>query len=373
MKLNRHCRGWVVATLACLALSPAWAQIRIGQTAGFTGPVAAGVKETTEGARLYLDSVNKNGGINGQAIELVSLDDKFEPPLAAENARKLIDDGVLALFLTRGTPHNQAIIPLVTAAHVPLIAPSTGSMVLHQPVQPWVFNVRASYQREAERAVRHLSLIGMSRIGLVHVNDSFGEDGAKGAMTGFKAVGREPAVDEKFDREKPDLAPVIAKLVKADVQAVIVVGSGTVVADALGKLRAAGSRAQLVTLSNNASQGFIKTLGDNARGTIITQVFPYERSINNGMVKEAMGLVAAQGKGAELTPAMLEGFAGAKVLVEALKRASPNITRERIKSALESFKRYDLGGLEVSFSTTDHSGLDYSDLSIVGEDGHFRR
>ena len=66
--------------IACLAFGgTAQAQLLIGQTAGFTGPVASGVKETTEGAKLYIDSVNAKGGVNGQKIELVSLDDKFDP------------------------------------------------------------------------------------------------------------------------------------------------------------------------------------------------------------------------------------------------------------------------------------------------------
>ncbi|MFZ2987245.1 ABC transporter substrate-binding protein [Ideonella sp.] len=364
---------WAMALISLVcAAAPALAQIRIGQTAGFTGQVAAGVKETTDGAKLYLDAINKSGGINGQTIELISLDDKFDPALAASNAKKLIDDGVLALFLTRGTPHTQAILPLLSAARIPLIAPSTGSMVLHQPVQPWVFNVRSSYQREAERAVRHLSLIGTTRIGLIHADDAFGADGAAGAMKGFEAVGRQPVAQDTFDRSKPELAPLVAKLIKADAQAVLIIGSGSVVAEAIAKLRSAGSRAQIVTLSNNASNGFIKSLGDNARGTIVTQVFPYERSLSNPMVKEATAMLAATGKG-ELSPAMLEGFAGAKVLVEGLRRAGPSLSREKLKTALETFRRVDIGGLEVTFTPTDHSGVDYADLSIVGEDGRFKR
>lgn len=350
----------------------ALAQIRIGQTAGFTGAVAAGVKETTDGAKLYLASVNEAGGVNGQPVELISLDDKFEPALAAENAKKLIDQGVTALFLTRGTPHAQAILPLLTPAKVALVAPSTGAMVLHQPVHPWVFNVRASYQREAERAIRHLSLLGIERIALVQVDDSFGADGATGALKGFEAVGRKPVAHEKFARDKPDLAPVVANVVKANAQAVMFIGSGAMVADGVKQLRAAGSRAQAVTLSNNASAGFIKSLGDHARGMVVTQVFPYERSMANLMVKEARDLLAAKG-GGELTPAMLEGYAAAKVLVEGLKRAGKNPTRDGLRTALESFRKVDIGGLEVSFSATDHSGLDYADLAIVGEDGKFRR
>jgi branched-chain amino acid transport system substrate-binding protein len=363
---------WVAAASCALACGAASAQIRIGQTAGFTGAVSAGVKEVTDGAKLYLDAVNKAGGVAGQQIELVSLDDKFEPPLAAENARKLIDQGAVALFLTRGTPHTQAVVPLLAQHHVPLIGPSTGAMALHQPVNPWVFNVRATYQREAERAVRHLSLIGMDRIALVQVDDSFGADAATGALAGFTAVGKQPVVHEKFDRNKPDMAPIIPKVMKSDAQAVVFIGSGNMVADGVKQLRQAGSKAQVVTLSNNASAGFVKSLGDYARGTVVSQVFPYERSLSVNIVKEAIDLAHERGVG-EVTPAMLEGYAAAKVLVEGLKRASPGVTREKLKTALESFKRVDIGGLEVSYSPTDHSGLDYADLSIVGEDGKFKR
>src|SRR3990167_1700146 len=86
---------------------PALAQIKIGQTVGVTGAVAATVKESSFGAQLYIDSIN---------------------------AKELIETkGVLALFMTRGTPHTEGIIPLLDQHGVPLLAPSTGAMVLHQP------------------------------------------------------------------------------------------------------------------------------------------------------------------------------------------------------------------------------------------------
>jgi ABC-type branched-subunit amino acid transport system substrate-binding protein len=70
---------------------------------------------------------------------------------------------------------------------------------------------------------------------------------------------------------------------------------------------------------------------------------------------------------------MLEGFAGAKVLVEALRRAGPNPTRAKLQAALEGLKNFDLGGLEVSYAADDHTGLDFADLSIIGQDGKFKR
>jgi len=363
-----------LGVLALLATPSLWAQITIGQTAGFTGTVAAGVKETSEGAKLYLDAVNAAGGVHGQTIELVSMDDQFVPKVAAANAKVLITEkNVLALFLTRGTPHAEAMMPLLAEHKVPLVAPSTGAMVLHEPVNRYVFNVRATYQREAERAVRHLSLVGFERIAVLQVDDSFGADAAQGAMRGFSGVDKKPLLIAKFDRAKPDFTEIAPQVAKAEAQAVLFLGSGAAVADGTKALRAAGSRAQVVTLSNNASGGFIKQLGEHARGTIVTQIFPYERSLAAPIVKEASDLAKARGGTGEVSPAMLEGFAGAKVLVEGLRRAGPGPTRAKLTLALEGLRKFDIGGLEVTYGPTDHTGLDYADLSIIGSDGKFRR
>jgi len=363
------CAAFAFATLTHLG----HAQILVGQTAGFSGPVSAGVQETTAGAMLYIDAINAKGGIRGRKIELVSLDDKFDPKLAGENARQLIEDRqVLAMFLTRGTPHTQAIVPFLNKYGVPLIGPSTGAMVLHQPVQTHVFNVRATYQREVEKAIGHLTSTGFTRIGLVYADDSFGADGVEGAQKGFAAGKLSATFLEKFDRSKPDFAPIAAKVLQANAQAIIMVASGQAVVDAVTAFRAAGSTAQIVTLSNNASSGFIKSLGDHAPGMIVTQVFPYERSAGYALVTQAQELSKAKGLG-DISPAMLEGFAAAKVLVEALRKAGAKPTRSSIQAALEGMRKFDIGGLEISYSATDHTGLDFTDLSIISANGKFKR
>ena len=366
-------RRSLVAGGFLFGLASAQAQLLIGQTSGFTGPAASGVKENTIGAKLYFDAVNAGGGVNGQQIELISLDDKFEPALAVENAKQLITGkNVIALFLNRGTAHTEALLPLLNEYKVALVAPSSGAMLLHKPVKPYVFNVRASYQREAERAVRHMKQIGMTRIAVLHVDDNFGLDGLAGAMTGFAAAGVSPVVDAKFDRNTPDFSAVAPEIAKRDAQAVLVIGSTQAVAAATRAIRTAGSKAQIVTLSNNASDGFVKQMGEYARGTIVTQVFPYERSVSALIVKEAQKLAKAKGMEG-VSPAMMEGFAGAKVLVEALRRAGPKPTRAGLISALNGIRKYDLGGMEISYSPDDHSGLDFADLSIIDEGGKLRR
>jgi branched-chain amino acid transport system substrate-binding protein len=365
-----------IAALALLCCGAALAQIRIGQTSALTGPASAAVNEINVGAKLYLNAINAEGGIGGQPIELISLDDNNKAAAAAENATQLIaDQRVVALFLSRGTPQTQAILPLLATGRIPLIAPSTGAMVLHNPVNPWVFNVRASYQREAEAVVRHLSLTGLDKLALLYVNDSFGEDAIQGAMKVFKEAAVKPTFVQAVEREKPNYAALIPKLSELKPLGVLIIGSPTSVTAGIQAMRAAGIRATVATLSNNAAGGFITGLGPDAGSVIVSQVFPSERRLAVPMIAEASRLAATQ-KVAQLTPAMIEGFAAAKVLVAGLRRAEKDskvITRASLKRALESLERYDIGGLEISYSPTDHSGLDFADLSIIGADGTFRR
>ncbi|CAN7580033.1 ABC transporter substrate-binding protein [Acidovorax sp. LjRoot129] len=349
------------------------AQILIGQTVGITGSAAATVAESMQGAALYIDHVNARGGVAGQKVEIVSLDDKFDPKLALENTHTLIEQkGVIGMFMSRGTPHTQGLFPVLEQHGVPLVGPSTGAMVLHQPVPKYVFNVRAPYQREVEKAITHLNTLGIKRIGVVHVDDTFGADGLAGAQSGFKANHLEALFIEKFDRAKPDYSAIAPRVAGLQPQAVIFIGTGAAVVDGIKALRAAGVSGQIVTLSNNASGGFVKALGEQARGVVVTQVFPSERSVNFPVIKEAMELARAKHL-PDLTPAMVEGFVTAKVLIEGLKRAGPKPDRAKLHAGLESIKKWDLGGLELSYGPTDHSGLDFSDLAIIGSDGRFKR
>ena len=285
----------VVAITLVLWGAAAQAQILIGQTVGVTGAVAATVKESMTGAMLYIDAVNGKGGVGGEKIEILTLDDKFDTKLTAVNARKLIEERhVVALFMTRGTPNTEGIIPILDQYGVPLIGPSTGAMTFHQPVRRHVFNVRATYQREAEKAIAHLASLGMTRIAVIHVDDGFGTDGLQGTQNGLAAAKLKAVAIGKFDRGKPDFSTIAPLMTRSNAQAIMIIGSGTAVVDGIKAVKAAGSGAQFVTLSNNASGGFVKLLGEHARGVIVTQVFPNERSIVYPFIKEAMELAKAK-------------------------------------------------------------------------------
>lgn len=363
----------LVLTLSLVCTAGAWAQIKVGQVSAFTGAAAASVKELTAGANLYIEHTNQKGGVNGQNIEIVSADDQFDPKLTLPLATDLVNKhNPVALFLSRGTPATQALMPFLAERKLPMVAPSTGALLLHEPVHPWVFNVRATYRREAARAIEHLASLGITRIALLQTDDSFGEDAASGAAKGLAQAQLKAVAQVKFPRTEPPIDALVKSVVQSEAQAVMVIGASAVTSGIVKGLRGVGAKTQVVTLSNNASEGFVRQLGEHARGLIVTQVFPNERSVTYALVREAQELAKAKGLDS-VSPAMLEGFAAAKVLVEGLRRAGRNPTGTKLKEALETMKAYDLGGLSLSYSATNHSGLDFADLSIIDSAGRFRR
>ena len=362
-------RVLVAAALLAASLSCA-AQIKLGVSGPTEGSNAASMLELLKGAELYIDYINETGGVAGQKVQLVVRNDDFKVEKTVEVATRLIEeDRVTALFLVRGTPHNQAILPLLEKHQLALIAPSTGAMVFHDPVNKYVFNVRTAYRLEAEKLVILLQTIGITRIAVLHVGDGFGKDALAGLNRGFAAVKLQPIVIKEFDRDAATkdnqdfMKPVLGDLLKSDAQLVVVIGAGLAVKNAIAAIRGAGSVMQVATVSNNASTGFIKLLDKNAAGVIVSQVFPNERNGSTALVREARRLAGE--RKVVLTPAMMEGYAAAKVAVKGLKEAGKSPTRAALLKALENLRSYDMGDVTIGYSPDDHTGMEMTDLSII--------
>lgn len=346
--------------------------IKIGQTVGISGIVAAPVKEMNEGAIAYFNKINKEGGIHGRKVEMVMLDDKFDPNLTLANAETLIKkERVFAMFLGRGTPHTKKILPLITEHNVPLVAPSTGAVIFHQPAHRLLFNIRAKYQDEIIKAVEHFNTVGMKKIGLLYVDDAFGEDGLEGFNKAMAKHELMPSIVTKFARVNPDYAATAATLIKASPDALIIVSSAKNTVEVIKQIRAQGGRMQIMTQSNNSSAAFVKDLGPAGVGVIVTQITPAPHLLSTRVGQEFNA--AAKEYGVTISYPAIEGFINAKVLVEGLRRAGRNLTREGFVRAMESMQRVDFGGIMVTYGPNDHTGSEFVELTMIGRDGRFVR
>ena len=346
--------------------------ILIGQTIGLTGQIAGPVKEMTGGAHAYIAAVNREGGVNGRRIEIRTLDDRFDPKLSAVNAETLVRKAhVFAMFQNRGTPHTQAILPILTANRVPLVAPSTGAAIFHNPVNHLIFNVRAKYQAEVVKTVEHFTTVGFKRIGMIHVDDTFGKDALQGFERAMAERKLKPAAIISFNRARPDIDAAAVAAIQATPDAVLIIGSATSTVALIKAIRKRGNQMQIMTLSNNSSQAFVRSLGKDGYGIIVSQVSPAPDLVTTRLGQEFQE--DAKVTGATVSYAAMEGFISAKVLVEGLRRAGRHLTREGFIKALESIHGEDLGGVMIGYSEDDHTGSEFVEMTMIGRDGRFVR
>ena len=369
-----------VAVCACAAVPGARAQdgitpnsILIGQSAAFTGPAAQLGIQMRDGAKLWLDYVNAQGGINGRKIELRSRDDKYESKLAAENTKKLIEeDRVFLLFAYVGTPTSQASLPIFTEARVPFVAPFTGAELLRTPFNRYVFNVRASYYDETEKIVEHLTRTGVRKFAVFYQNDAYGQAGLEGVKRALARRNMQIAATGTVERNTTNVADAVKTINAAEPEATVMISAYTSVAEFVRQMKKAGSVSQFFNVSFVGSKALAETLGKDGYGVMISQVVPFPWSPLTPIVKEYLDLAKRAGK-VDINFSSLEGFIAAKVLTEGLRRAGKEPTREKFVAAMESMSNYEIGGFAVRFAPDNHNGSQYVDLSMIGRDGRFIR
>jgi ABC-type branched-subunit amino acid transport system substrate-binding protein len=370
-----------IATAALLAAAPAHAEpgvtpttIVIGQSAALSGPASELGTEMRAGAKAYFDHVNAQGGVFGRKIELVTQDDGYEPERSVANTKKFIEkDEVFALFGYVGTPTTVASMPVFTQAKVPLVGPFTGAEVFRKPVNRYIFNVRASYYQETDQLVELLTRLGMTRIGVFYQNDAYGKAGLEGVERAMKKRNATITAVATVERNTTDVAAAVKTISAIDPQAVIMISAYKSCAAFIKAMKAKGAYAQFLNVSFVGSRALSAELGAEGRGVGISQVVPFPWSIGTPVVKEYQKMLPAQTGKDNYSFTSLEGFIAAKVMVEGLRRAGREPTREKFVTALETLNDYDAGGFFVTYTPNDHSGSKFIELTAIGKDGVFVR
>lgn len=364
----------VAAASAAIAL-PAWSQNRaivLGQSAALTGPAAQLGIQMNKGARLYFDQVNASGGINGQPIELRAVDDGYEPDRCKANTEKLIKDDVFALFGYVGTPTCVAALPLVNDAKIPFFGPFTGAESLRDPFSRYVFHVRASYFDETALIVKQLTSLGLQKIAVFYQNDAYGQAGLEGVQRALKPLGLQPVALGTVERNTVDVAKAVADIVPKKPDAIVQISAYKSCAAFIREARKAGYGGTFYNVSFVGTQALADELGKEGNGIIVSQVMPFPFSTTTAISREYLDAVRKAGNDVPNYSSM-EGYLGAKVLAEGLRRAGKSPTRDALISALESIQGMSFGGYNVTFGPRNHVASKFVELSMLTGDGKVRR
>ncbi len=347
--------------------------ILIGQSAPLSGVNAPLGVEQRDGALAYFEFINKRGGVHGRKIVLKTVDDGYVPARTAANVKKLIEeDRVFALFFLRGTSHVAEAVKVFVPAKVPLFSCSCGALSLREPLNPYLFHTRASFQDETDRIMEYLATTGVKRIAIFYQTDGFGKDGQLASERAAKLTGVNIVAQGGVEPNSVDVANAVAVVAKAEPQAVIMYTLFKSAVEFVRQMKKAGANPTFIALSPVGTNGLIKELGPDSRGIVVSQTVPYPWSPVTPVVKEYLDVLSANPK----TPvgfSTMEAYIAAKVLVEGLRRAGRGLTRERLIRAMENMKSYDAGGFLLSFSPTNHNGSTYVDITVIGAGGKVMR
>jgi ABC-type branched-subunit amino acid transport system substrate-binding protein len=347
-------------------------QIVLGQSAAFSGPAKELGIRMNLGAKVYFDALNAKGGVNGRSIIIKTRDDGYEADRAAANTKALIEeDRVFALFGYVGTPTSLAAKPIFTDARVPFIAPFTGAEALRNPVNRYIFNIRASYYDETELIVKQLSSVGMKRIAVFRQNDSYGQAGLDGVNRALKQVNLPLLATGTVERNSTDVAAALDAILPTKPDVIVQISAYKSCAAFIKEAKKRGYTGQFYNVSFVGSKALADELGEMGNGVGISQVMPFPYSQKAAIVREYQKAMKDAGH-TDFDFSSMEGYIAAKVTAEALRRAGKTPSRESLMNALENMQNFDVGDFLIAFGPGDHSASNWVELTMIGPNKVFK-
>ena len=346
--------------------------IVIGQSAPLTGANAELGNDIRNGALAYFGKVNQAGGVHGRRIELITLDDANQVPRAEANTRELVEQrAVFALFGYASATLSRPALPIVQQHRVPFLAPFTGADPM-RVFNRYVYNMRASYADELEKIVDHFAPLGVRRFSIVYYDDVVGRENLTAVERALKKRDLAAVSVASFkDRASPDIAAGVKEIAKGSPDVVILTTLYKASADFIKLARRTGLGAQVVSNSFPGASPLAKELGKEGAGVIVATVVPPPTKRSLTIVQEYQAAIEKQLGRKEYSFTSLESYIAAKIAVEALRRAGPRPTREAFTQALDALKGFDTGGYVVNFSSAEHNGSAFVELTVIGHDLKF--
>jgi ABC-type branched-subunit amino acid transport system substrate-binding protein len=344
-------------------------EILIGSCSALEGPSKFLGTETVTGAKAYFDTVNEAGGVEGRKLRLVVSDDSYDPTKTQACFDKMMSEKVFALGFFVGTPTAVKYLPLAESNKIPLVGLFTGAQTLYQPLRHWVINVRASYFDETREQIDGFwNTLGYRKIAVIYPDDSFGDAVLAGVKEALKAHGAEPVAIASYKRQTSQVGGAIDIVRAANPDAVVVVGPSNTVAPILQQAHGKGWKPLFSTVSFVGTDELITQAGNDAEGVVITQVVqPYYLTDFKAVTLYRRALQKYY-PGTAANFVSFEGFVDAMVMVEGLKRAGKDLTREGLIRGIESIHALDVGlgpQLKLDYSSKDHKGFDHVVPTVI--------
>jgi branched-chain amino acid transport system substrate-binding protein len=344
--------------------------IKIGSVLSVTGPAAFLGDPELKTLQLYIEKINKEGGVLGRQLQLVHYDDGTDASKANGFAKRLIDDDKVDIIVGGTvTGSTMSMIPLVEKAEIPFIS-LAGAVVIIEPVKKWVFKTPHTDRMAAEKVFEDMKKRNLTKVALLSETSGFGGSGKKETEIMAGKMGITLVANETYGPKDTDMTPQLTKIKNAPgVQAVFVFGLGQGPALVNKNYKQLGITLPLYHAHGVASEEFIKLSGPAAEGVLLPAaalLVADKLAANDPQKAVTTGYRKAYNDRFKEDVSTFGGHAydGLMIAVEAFKRAG-STDKAKVRDAIEATKGYIGTGGKVNMSATDHMGLDLSAFRML--------
>ncbi|HUH40841.1 MAG TPA: ABC transporter substrate-binding protein [Castellaniella sp.] len=344
--------------------------IKIGSVLSATGPASFLGDPEVKTLEMYIESINKEGGVLGRPLQLVYYDDGSDSNKANGFAKRLIfDDKVDLIIGGTTTGATMAMDPLVEKEGVPFIS-LAGAVVVVDPVKKWLFKTPHTDRMAAEKVFENMKANGITKIALISETSGFGQSGKKESEAVASNYGVQIVAQETYGPKDTDMSPQLTKIKgNPDVQAVFIFGLGQGPALVTRNYKQLGITLPLYHAHGVCSEEFIKLARDAAEGVrlpcaalVVADKLP-DSDPQKPVVVDYSKAYEARWK-SDVSTFGGHAYDGLMIAVDAIKRAG-STDKAKVRDAIENTQGYIGTGGVVNMSATDHMGLDLSAFRML--------
>ncbi|MBB5214591.1 ABC transporter substrate-binding protein [Parapusillimonas granuli] len=344
--------------------------IKVGSILSVTGAAAYLGTPELNTLQMYVDDLNKSGGVLGRPLQLIHYDDASDASKANGFAKRLIEDDKVD-FIVGGTTtgSTMSMVPLVEKAGVPFMS-LAGAVVVVEPVKKWVFKASTTDRIAAERVFIDMRKRGISKIALLSETSGFGQSGKKQSEEVAGKYGITFVIKETYGPKDTDMSPQLTKIKNnKDVQAVFVFGFGQGPAIVTKNCRQLGLDLPLYHAHGIGSEEFINLAGPAAEGAYALApalMIGDTLAADDPQKAVVAGYAKAYRERFKEDVSMFGGQAYDNffIVIEAIKRVG-GTDKAKVRDAIESTKGFIGTGGEINMTPDDHMGLSVDSLRML--------
>lgn len=349
-------------------------EIQVAMLLPLQGPQARQAEMVRQGVEAAFEQTNRAGGIKGQPVRLVPIENEYHPQRTVDAIGSLAGrDSVVAMTSLLGGPNIGAAIPAATQAGIPIVGVLHGNDAFRRPGTEIITHVRATFDAEFRAIAALFPAIGRRRVAVLHATDNSGTAFRAQLESVLTAHGLPLVAAVPYDREATDYTDQARNIERSGADLVVVGGVTSTAVAAIRAKAATKMHAQLVCLSTADELSIWEQLGATAVGTAFSSVVPNPYATLLPLSREYQAAMAARNHKV-LSLSSFEGYINARVVLEALRRA-PAMTRTAVQTTLRGMQSVSLGGVSFSAGAGGKiaNGINVADILVMTHNGRMLR